>query len=166
MCPEQGPCPTPLDPDLRHQPPGCRGAAISRSQAQSLWYFAVSASAAPKLSVCFFSVKSLIILLVGKKLLKTAHNLSLGSDLVSFILIRHKFLALMSGDSSHRSLGFRRWWSGRGSLVGRSPWGRTESDTTEATQRRRQQTPSGFAAGLRCSPESKARELQPHRLLQ
>lgn len=131
MCPEQGPCPTRLDPGLGRQPPGCRGAGVSRSQAQSLWYFAVSASAATKFSVCFFSVESLIILLIGKKLLKTAHNLSLGSDLVSFILIRHKFLALMSGDSSHMSLGFRRWWSGRGSLVGRSPRGGEEADTTE-----------------------------------
>ena len=46
-------------------------------------------------SLFAFSLKILIILFVGQKLLKTAHNLSLGSDLVSVILIGHELLTLM-----------------------------------------------------------------------
>lgn len=89
------PCPTPLDPDLKCQPPEWRDISVCcfTSLVCGIWLYL------PQLwqnSLFAFSLKILVILLVGKKLLKTAHNLSLGSDLVSFILIRHKFLTLMN----------------------------------------------------------------------
>ena len=40
---------------------------------------------------------------------------------------------------------------GRQSLVGCHPWGRTESDTTEATSQQQQQSSGGAPAQLLCS---------------
>ena len=89
------PCPTPLDPDLKCQPPEWKDISVCcfTSLVCGIWLYL------PQLrqnSLFAFSLKILVILLVGKKLLKIAHNLSLGSDLISFILIRHKFLTLMN----------------------------------------------------------------------
>ena len=61
----------------------------------------------------------------------------------------------ISGSFTHRAQGLvRHCWNrqklGRGSLVGCCLWGRTESDTTEATQ---QQQPSSADAGVSEGPD-------------